>query len=78
MSILEKAKIGNSVKVNLKLSKDRLPKEVVDAANGFQTNIFSHFFNLRADRLAGNTQGKYGKAFIEALKSSKKFEYDLK
>ena len=30
MSILEKAKIGNSVKVNLKLSKDRLPKEVVD------------------------------------------------
>jgi len=31
MSILEKAKIGNSVLVNLKLSKDRLPKEVVDA-----------------------------------------------
>ena len=33
MSILEKAAIGNSVLVNLKLSKDRLPKEVVDAIN---------------------------------------------
>ena len=31
MSILDKAKIGNSVQVNLELSKDRLTKEVVDA-----------------------------------------------
>ena len=33
MSILDKVKIGNSVKVNLKLSKDRLSKETIDAIN---------------------------------------------
>ena len=33
MSILDKAKIGNSVQINLKLSKDRLAKEVIDAIN---------------------------------------------
>jgi hypothetical protein len=33
MSILDKAKIGNSVQVNLELSKDRLSKEVIDAIN---------------------------------------------
>ena len=33
MSILDKAKIGNSVQINLELSKDRLTKEVVDAIN---------------------------------------------
>ena len=33
MSILDKAKIGNSVKVNLELSKDRLTKEIKDALN---------------------------------------------
>jgi hypothetical protein len=33
MSILEKTKIGNSVQINLELSKDRLAKEVVDAIN---------------------------------------------
>ena len=33
MSILDKTKIGNSVKINLELSKDRLTKEVVDAIN---------------------------------------------
>ena len=31
MSILDKAKIGNSVQINLGLSKDRLTKEIVDA-----------------------------------------------
>ena len=31
MSILDKVKIGNSVQVNLELSKDRLSKEVIDA-----------------------------------------------
>ena len=31
MSILDKANIGNSVQINLELSKDRLTKEVVDA-----------------------------------------------
>ena len=33
MSILDKTKIGNSVQINLELSKDRLSKEVVDAIN---------------------------------------------
>ena len=33
MSILDKAKIGNSVQVNLELSKDRLNKEIIDAIN---------------------------------------------
>ena len=33
MSILDKVKIGNSVQVNLELSKDRLTKEVIDAIN---------------------------------------------
>ena len=31
MSILDKVKIGNSVRVNLELSKDRLTKETIDA-----------------------------------------------
>ena len=31
MSILDKAKIGNSVQVNLQLSKDRLTKETIEA-----------------------------------------------
>ena len=33
MSILDKTKIGNSVQINLELSKDRLSKDVVDAIN---------------------------------------------
>ena len=33
MSILDKVKIGNSVKVNIELSKDRLNKETIDALN---------------------------------------------
>ena len=33
MSILDKVKIGNSVQVNLELSKDRLTKEIIDAIN---------------------------------------------
>jgi len=33
MSILDKVKIGNSVQINLKLSKDRLTKETIDAIN---------------------------------------------
>ena len=33
MSILDKTKIGNSVQINLELSKDRLTKETVDAIN---------------------------------------------
>ena len=33
MSILDKVKIGNSVQVNLELSKDRINKETIDAIN---------------------------------------------
>ena len=33
MSILDKTKIGNSVQINLELSKDRLTKETIDALN---------------------------------------------
>ena len=33
MSILDKTKIGNSVQINLELSKDRLTKDVIDAIN---------------------------------------------
>ena len=33
MSILEKAKIGNYVQINIELTKDRLNKEVIDAIN---------------------------------------------
>ena len=33
MSILDKTKIGNTVQVNLELSKDRLTKEIIDAIN---------------------------------------------
>ena len=33
MSILDKVKIGNSVQVNLEMSKDRLTKETIDAIN---------------------------------------------
>ena len=33
MSILNKAKVGNSVQVNIEKSKDRLTKEIIDAIN---------------------------------------------
>ena len=33
MSILDKTKVGNKVQVNLKLSKDRLSTETIDALN---------------------------------------------
>ena len=33
MKLLEKARIGNSVRVNLELSNDRLTKDIVDAIN---------------------------------------------
>ena len=33
MLILDRAKIGDSVKVNLELSKDRLTKEIIEAIN---------------------------------------------
>ena len=43
MSILDKTKIGNSVQVNLKLSKDRLTKEVIDAINVSSVGKISDF-----------------------------------
>ena len=43
MSILDKVKIGNSVKVNLQLSKDRLTKEIIDALNVSSVGRISDF-----------------------------------
>ena len=43
MLILEKAKIGSSVRVNLELSKDRLTKEIIDAINLSSVGIISDF-----------------------------------
>ena len=43
MSILDKTKIGNSVKINLELSKDRLTKEIIDAINVSSVGKISDF-----------------------------------
>jgi len=43
MSILDKTKIGNSVKVNLDLSKDRLTKEIIEALNYSSIGKISDF-----------------------------------
>ncbi|OUL43336.1 hypothetical protein B0W81_04385 [Prochlorococcus sp. HOT_208_60] len=43
MSILDKVKIGNSVQVNLELSKDRLTKETIDAINVSSLGRISDF-----------------------------------
>jgi len=43
MSILDKVKIGNSVQVNLELSKDRLTKETIDALNVSSLGKISDF-----------------------------------
>ena len=43
MSILDKVKIGNSVQVNLELSRDRLTKEIIDAINVSSLGKISDF-----------------------------------
>ena len=43
MSILDTAKIGNLVQVNLGLSKDRLSKEIIDAINVSSVGKISDF-----------------------------------
>ena len=43
MSILNKVKIGDSVKVNLDLSRDRLSKDIIDAINISSVCIVSDF-----------------------------------
>ena len=43
MSILDKVKIGNSVQVNLELSRDRLTKETIDAINSSSVAKISDF-----------------------------------
>ena len=43
MSILDKVKIGNSVQINLSLSKDRLTKETIDAINVSSLGKISDF-----------------------------------
>ena len=43
MLILDKVKIGNSVKINLDLSNDRLTKETIDAINASSIGTVSDF-----------------------------------
>ena len=43
MLILDKARIGDSVQVNLELSKDRLTKEIIDAINVSSEGKISDF-----------------------------------
>ena len=43
MSILDEVKIGNSVRVNLELSKDRLTREIIDAINVSSVGKISDF-----------------------------------
>ena len=43
MSILDKAKIGNTVQVNLEQSKDRLTKEIIEAINVSSLGEISDF-----------------------------------
>tara|TARA_S200000501_G_scaffold216889_1_gene203585 strand:+ start:180 stop:575 length:396 start_codon:yes stop_codon:yes gene_type:complete len=43
MTILDKVKIGNTVKVNLELSKDRLTKETIEAIKTSSECIISDF-----------------------------------
>ena len=43
MSILDKVKIGNTVQINLELSKDRLTKEIIDAINILSVGKISDF-----------------------------------
>ena len=43
MSILDKVKLGSSVKVNLKLSKDRLNKEIIEDINISSIGTISDF-----------------------------------
>ena len=43
MSILDKVQIGNTVQINLELSKDRLTKEIFDAVNTSSMGIISDF-----------------------------------
>ena len=43
MSILDKTKIGNSVQVNLELSRDRLTKEIIEAINVSSIGKISDF-----------------------------------
>ena len=43
MSILDKAKIGNSVQINIGQSKDRLTKETIDAINVSSLGKISDF-----------------------------------
>ena len=55
MSILDKVKIGNSVQVNLEMSKDRLTKETIDAINLGKQNNFSSIISHRSGETEDTT-----------------------
>ena len=61
MSILDKVKIGNSVQVNLELSKDRLTKETIDAINVSSLGKISDFSITDGKGIGVVLQLSYGK-----------------
>jgi len=61
MSILDKAKIGNSVQVNLELSRDRLTKETIDAINVSSLGKISDFRITDGKGIGGVLQLSNGK-----------------
>jgi hypothetical protein len=67
----------NYSKEFLNVIAEFIPENVVAAFPGAKKSLLKSMFNLRGDRLAGNPNGRYGKAFMEVLLSKKKFEYDF-
>ena len=61
MSILDKVKIGNSVQINLELSKDRLTKETIDAINISSLGKISDFRITDGKGIGGVLQLSNGK-----------------
>ena len=61
MSILDKVKIGNSVQVNLELSKDRLTKETIEAINASSLGKISDFRITDGKGIGGVLQLSNGK-----------------
>ena len=92
MSILDKTKIGDSVQVNLELSKDRLTKDIIDAISispvakisDFRINKEENIFFIRKNDLLSElmkNQGTYfriQKKSLENYRSNNKVDNDIK